>query len=448
MVISASAAPSAGGDDLQRLQSHASSQGYREAALEVLLAEANRIACDLELPEKLPIQRSDLSEVGISTPFWSDHSGGFGFLSTTNYYYYANQGNRLASIVPNFEPDDTRRPAYMESLKKRYLLPKAQMDTNAAYVAATQWLAKAGVDLQALERDAQWVEISAWEIGGKFVPLYRVRWRQLGAYRAQIGPPEPQSIAGVEFLAPEHRLLQMDVNQEKYLKRKPLTVPGRDGLLQQADDAKLRELWFTTEPYKAAALNAMLKEVNWLASALRLREDLPIGCTNITYSIIGTPFAADRGYFATVRTANYAYHASEKMSSVRRYRCDGEEERFIASLRTRYALPKDRLSTRAAYSLATQWLAAASVDLKRLEADYSPEVNPMWISETQFCPLYTVEWAKRIEGSRTRHVAAKVEVLEPERSLQMLSIERPEYMARARIVVPDREKLLKSSGEQ
>jgi len=123
--------------DLQRLQRRATTDAYRRAAFEILLAEANQIARELELPERLPIKRSDLLETWINTPQWADSARQFGFVCTSNYYYYASVGNKLASIVPNFGKDDLRRPAYMEALRKRYLMPKAQMDTNAAYAMAT-----------------------------------------------------------------------------------------------------------------------------------------------------------------------------------------------------------------------------------------------------------------------------------------------------------------------
>lgn len=437
-------------DDLQQREWGATTEAYKEAALEILLAEANQIARELELPERLPIKRSDLLEVRINTPYWAEHAGWFGFVGTSNYFYYANVGKRLGWIDPDFGPDEGRRPAFMELLRKRFVAPKAQMNTNAAYAMATQWLARVGMDVPALERDAERVDISAWEIGGKFVPVYLVRWQKLALYRGNSSPPKFESIASIQFVAPERRILQMRVNQAKYIRRKPLTVPDRDRLLQKTDDPKLRELWFTTEAYKAAALKVMLNEVNWAARALRLPENLPIEASNLTDVIIGTPFTADhQGYFATVRTEQYGFSAGQKLRSIGRpYRFTGAEEHYIASLRLRYTMPKSRMNPTSAYNLATQWLAAVSVDLKRLEADYPSRITVPWDFGDQSVPLFTIEWSKPIEGSRRRDVAARVEVLEPERSLEQLIIEKPEYMTRGPIVVPDREKLLKVTNEK
>jgi hypothetical protein len=349
--------------ELLRLQLVATTEAYRDAALEVLLQDVNQMAGELELPERLPIRPSELLETRINTPFWADSAGAFGSVRTSNYYYFASVGNRLSWVDPDFGPDEIRRPAYMEALRKQYLLPKAQMDKNAAYGMATQWLAKAGMDVQGLERDAQQVDISAWEIGAKFVPLYLVRWRRLAVYRGDDSPPQFASLASIQFLMPERRVLQMRVNQPKYIKRKPLIVPERDRLLQQTDDPKLRELWLTTESYKAAALEVMLKEVNWIARALRLPEEFSIDAAALTEVVIGTPYtAAHHGCFATVQTKKYSYWASQKLTAINRLYPYGEEE-FLASIRTRYTMPSSQMNGNSAYALATQWLASGKLPL-------------------------------------------------------------------------------------
>jgi hypothetical protein len=436
--------------ELQRLRWRATTAAYEQAAIDTLLDEVNQIALELELPERLPITRSDLIETRISTPFWAESTGQFGFVSTSNYYYYANAANKLSSIVPNFGTDDIRRPAYLDSLRKRYLLPKAQMDTNAAYAMATQWLAKAGMNVEALERDAEKVDVSAWVIGNRFVPIYVVRWQRLGLYRGDQGPPEFESIGAVNLVAPERRLLQMDMDRARDIKRKPLAVPDRDRLLQQADDPRLRELWFTTEAYKAAALEVALKEVNWAAHALTLPEHLPIRSSDLASTTIGTPYVADHGgAFAIITTSNYTYQARAKLASVRRTYLDpGDERHRLALIRTRYTTALSQANSNLVYSLAARWLMALSVDLNRLEAEYPHRISVSWCFGDRFVPLYTVEWSKPIERSSRRDVAASIELLEPERSLEHLVIEKPEYITRPPLVVPDRDKLLKPTSKK
>jgi len=291
------------------------------------------------------------------------------------------------------------------------------------------------------------VDITTWEIGSNFVPIYVVRWQQLVLYRGEDGPPKFDPIGSIHFVAPERRILQMDVNRAKYIARNALTVPDRDRLLQQTDDPEVRELWFTTEPYKAAAMKTMLGEVNWAARSLGLPEKLPIEPSALRDVVIGTPYTADhQGSFATVFTEKYSYRATQKLTLISRAYSPGEEQHHFASIRTRYTMPLSRVNTNAVYCLATQWLAALSVDLRRLEADHPSRITVPWVLGGQFLPLYTVEWSKPIEHSSRRDVAAKVEVLEPERSLEQLVIEKPEYMMRPPITVPDRDKLLRQSN--
>jgi len=63
------------------------------------------------------------------------------------------------------------------------------MDTNAAYVMATQWLAKAGMDVEGLNRDSERVDVITWELGDKFVPVYVVRWRKFEAWYGDNAAP-------------------------------------------------------------------------------------------------------------------------------------------------------------------------------------------------------------------------------------------------------------------
>lgn len=416
---------------------------YKEAALERLLLEVNQIALELNLPERLPIKQSDLLEVRINTPFWSDSAQQFGVVSTSNYYYFASAGNRLSSIEVNFGPNEIRGPAYNESLRKRYAAPRTQVDTNAAYTLAVQLMTKAGIDVKALERDAQQTEISFWEVGSRFVPVYSVVWRRLAAFRGD-SQPKLEALASIQLLVPEQRVIRMNVKQAKYIKRSQLKVADRDRLLQQTGDSKLRELWFTTEQYKAAVVEAILREANWAASALHLPEQLPIVSSNLTEVKIGSPYMADHGgNFATIGTEKYRYSAGEKLNYVGRSHADyGGEEYYFASLINRYAMPSDRFNPAMAYNLATQWLSALTVDLKRLETEYRSEVSPVWMSEGKFIPLYKVEWVRPVTGSRRRDVAVMVEILAPENTLEQIHIVKPEYMTRSPLVLSNRESLL------
>jgi hypothetical protein len=428
--------------DLERMLWHYTPEAYKKAAIKVLVEEANRAAHELGLPEKLPIKAEDLVGNHIDSPFWSEHVGAFGSIATSNYYYFASRDNKLSFIVRNLGGDDVGEPAFMESLKKRYLRPKSEMNTNAACAMALQWLAAAGMDTKALERDSK-VRVLTWEIGDNFVPVYYVSWRQPYAMRVKVEVPDDdgmEPVASVQLVEPERRLLQMHVEKKQYIKRKPLIVPGRDELLQNTEDPKMREMWSTTEAYKKATLKAMLAEANKICGEMHLPEKLPIQSSDLAKVMIETPYFSDHtGRMGTISTENYLYGTrGNKLAVISKLFPSQDESQYLASLRARYTASRSRINTNAAYALATQWLAAASVDIKALERDYKVFIQP-WKSGNNFVPLYSLDWRKEADLSDR---AATVELVEPEHSLNLLIVEKPEYMKREPIIVADREKLL------
>jgi hypothetical protein len=416
-------------ESLQALQMRYLTPAYKEAALKLLLEEANAIAKELQLPEKLPIVRDDLVEISINAIIWTDSAGSFGGISTRRYHYIAGIGNKISSVVRNFGDSDETMPAYWELLKKKYQARPVNVNTNAAFNLATQWLAGASFDVPALLRDSE-VKIYTGTEGGKF----------LGFYVVGIG-----NSAEVHLVEPEHALLDLTVSKPQYIKRKKLVVPNRDWLLQQTDDPRMRKMWLTTESYKQAALGAMLKEVNALCRQLNLAQRLPVQSSNLTELRIETPFFSDhKGMFASLSTEDYVFAAGEsnKLSYVNKnFRLRDDEAEYRESLKARYKRPRTEVNTNTAYALATQWLAAFSVDVKALERDYRATVS-WWDLGDYFVPLYTVEWRKAGTGES----AASVELVGPERFLKKLWVEKPEYIGREPLVVPDREKLLSQTN--
>ena len=61
----------AGGErrDLERQERSFTTPAYQQAAFQLLLEDVNRAAQQLGLPERLPIERSDIVEARIDTPF-------------------------------------------------------------------------------------------------------------------------------------------------------------------------------------------------------------------------------------------------------------------------------------------------------------------------------------------------------------------------------------------
>lgn len=196
---------------------------YRKEALRLLIEEVNRVAKELQLPEKLPITESNLTASYLSPPNMAGRVPGFGNLSTSNYVYFVTVGNKFSFL------ERTHLAEEQEQLEKQFLWPISRMDTNAAYQVATQLLVAASIDVKALNRDCSahiLPLIPDGEGGNRFVPIYTVYWMK----RDQVG-----SIAEVEFVEPTKTILQMRVMKSEYILRKPLVITNLDFLLSQTN---------------------------------------------------------------------------------------------------------------------------------------------------------------------------------------------------------------------
>jgi hypothetical protein len=190
---------------------------YQSEALAQLIKEANRVAKTLKLSEQLPITHSNIVEFHISPFGFAYAFKMIGEVTTMNYSYYVTCDNKFSDLcVANY--DDT-----CFKLKTK-LLPSKQMDTNSAYLLATQWLTAASVDVKALSRYCQ-VEVTVNEFwnenlgkasASKFVPIYDIDWM------APDDRVNGGDTAHVEVFLPQKKLLQLDVRDSKYLRAKPI----------------------------------------------------------------------------------------------------------------------------------------------------------------------------------------------------------------------------------
>ena len=418
-------------------------EAYRQAALGVLLDEAALVARDLHLPEKLPIGRADLPEFWINPPGLSDDSGLLGTLSTTNYRYFASAGCKLSRVERNRQ-SSVLGSEYFASLKDRFSAPKGRMDTNLAYRVATQWLAAFNADVASLERDSS-VHVTAWQDGDKFVPIYRVCWERPRTVRNSPSDPGKDDFhmcAVVQFVEPERRLLELEVGDSQYLRRRALAVPERERLLQQSDDPLMQEMWRTTQAYKDAVLKILVEEANVASCALGLAEKVPIRASDLSDVRIETPLVADRtGRAGSVATPAYWYCALSggKLSIVEKNLGTYGEGTYLAALKAKGTLPRSQVNTNLGYELAARYLNAFSVDVEALERDFKPRVSPWYLGD-RFVPYYTVEWTRA--RARGGEVAATVELFEPERALKLLWVHDPVYLKRKPVLVPDQKRLL------
>jgi len=201
-------------------------QAYQRAALELLLREANQVARELNLPEKLPIMESNVVG-GFICPFgFAYNEQSIGRITTRNYDYGVTKRNKFSRLViANYQKTCVE-------YENQYVLPIEQLDTNGAYQLGIQWLAAARMDVKGLNRDCQvHVELSPYWNGIRqgeklqtktFVPIYVVYWTGPADEMEEEMGMKADPKADIELLAPTRMLLQFSVYDPKYILRQPL----------------------------------------------------------------------------------------------------------------------------------------------------------------------------------------------------------------------------------
>jgi hypothetical protein len=198
---------------------------YKNAALQVLVAEASKVAGDLALDEDLPITEAKLTASYITPPKMAEQIGAVGNITTAKYTYFFSVGGRFSYLTKVGLQEDYAK------MRKENLVSKSLMDTNAAYQAAVNILEKASMNVKQLNQDCH-VHIMAFnpegDSGEMFVPVYWVYWTL----------PEQEghgSTASVELFMPNKVIRQLRVEDSKYILRKPLVITNLDYLLSQTN---------------------------------------------------------------------------------------------------------------------------------------------------------------------------------------------------------------------
>ena len=202
---------------------------YQNAAFKLVLQEANRVAKELQLPQELPITESNLVEAVI-TPFGFNYIyKTVGSVTTKHYCYYVSQGNKFSYLEGTHQTEDCNK--YQDS----YMWPVSRMNTNQAYKLATQWLAAVSMDVKAINQDC-WVTVKLDNAythppPGKFVPIYNVSWRRKGYEMSNdVASVIHSDVASVGVFTPTKTLLQLRVEDTKYILRKPLVFTNLNSL--------------------------------------------------------------------------------------------------------------------------------------------------------------------------------------------------------------------------
>jgi hypothetical protein len=205
-------------------------KAYQDEAFRLVLQEANRVATELRLPEKLPITENDLVGRFISSFGYAHVKQAIGNVTTRNYTYYLSQGNKFSYL------EGTHQAADCREYQRLYTWPLSRMDTNQAYELATQWLAALSMDVAALSRDCSVVVKPDSDYvhppQGKFVPVYYVYWRKRNTEAGRVADVP----AGVRVFTPNKTLLQLRVEDPKYILRAPVVFTNLHFLLSQTNE--------------------------------------------------------------------------------------------------------------------------------------------------------------------------------------------------------------------
>ena len=198
---------------------------YKREALRLVIREANQVAQELRLAEELPITESNLAGAFIPPYGMSQFTKIIGTVTTGNYTYCVSVDFKFSYL------EGTRQDAHRSQWSREYSWPISQLDTNAAYQLATQWLGNVSMDVEGLNRDCK-LHIRPAAITGvgdarRFLPLYSVYWTR--------GPEGYGSVAYVEIFLPTKTLVELRVEDSKYILRKPLQFTNLDYLLSQTN---------------------------------------------------------------------------------------------------------------------------------------------------------------------------------------------------------------------
>lgn len=209
---------------------------------------------------------------------------------------------------------------------------------------------------------------------------------------------------------------------------------------------RFHALVFTTAAYQKEALRLMIVGANRVARELQLPENMPITETNLLEAYITPPrMAQGMQAIGNITTSNYTYFFSvgNKFS----FLVKRNLERDYKQLQKDYLWPMSRMDTNAAYQLATQFLAAVSMDVKALNRDCDVRIQaftPEGKTGKHFVPVYWVSWVAR--GQEGRGSAASLELLEPTKTIRQLRVNKSEYILRKPLEIANLDFLLSQTN--
>ncbi len=430
------------------------SLAYKLLAFHLLLGEADYFVKQLDLPVPRPIQRTNLTELFVSSPNVLADFGGS--LRTTNFSFGFGY-NQLSSIVCiNRFGKNVSMVAKFDELATQPSL----IDTNGAYQLATQWLTAASVDVAALSRKyplklyQQELEtrpslgdVVRFRKGTKMIPIFYVKWE--GPTQTLGGVKIALPVAEVCILGTTKELMSLRLPGLEFSSRPPLVIAGAKEInafpdppfkeLMERPGFKLsdvQELLWTSPAYQSRAYQLMLAEANTVRKDLKLPVD-PIQPGDITEQYVRPPRFGYGGHLTTARY-DFQFDTAGKLQTLLRFSLVWPPEPIETTYGRLFKSPS-LLDTNSAYQLATQWLAQLSVDVAALEAKYTASVGQQeWSNKSKdpskpvYLPVYLVRW----RAGRSKQ-AAEVHILGTTKELLMLRIDDPSFSSRAPLVITE-----------
>lgn len=198
-------------------------EAYNREALRLVLAEANAVAAQLGLEESLPITERDLTFKHISpysfTLMWPH---GIGAVHTKRYSYGAAKERKLCYV------ESLNQDKQCFDYKDRLRIPRSQMNTNAAFQLAREWLVRFGADVDRLDRECQLrVELEQLINSPRsktITPVYYVSWVPKEG-------KERTSLASVRLFLPDRKLMALRMEDQKYNLRAELRFTNLSSLV-------------------------------------------------------------------------------------------------------------------------------------------------------------------------------------------------------------------------
>ena len=215
----------------------------------------------------------------------------------------------------------------------------------------------------------------------------------------------------------------------------------------------LISLLHTTAAYQTAVLQLLVGQANNVAKQLDLKEPLPIMIPAAITTNGNEIFSPVTGVGGSILTSNYVY--SFRKGQVEWIQKIGWANKINPPLTntTAWTYQISLIDTNGAYTLATQWLSALSIDVRKLEGQYPAHVFQSTVpgingdqsnleeKERIPIPLFEISWSQQSPPYNPT-APVRVKILGTTKELLQLSIRDVAFFTQAPLCVTNATELL------